>query len=160
VRDEKKAEGIAVWRVQMLSPLLQEGLDPAKARQIRARICEETGLSDRSIRRYIARYREKGFEGLKPKGKEKTNREDPIPPHILEQAILLRREVPGRSVSQIIQILEWEGRVAQGQIKRSTLQEKLAQKGYSARHMKMYAQSGVAARRYQHRYRNKLWLKH
>jgi putative transposase len=157
VRDEKKAEGIAVWRVQMLSPLLQEGLDPAKARQIRARICEETGLSDRSIRRYIARYREKGFEGLKPKGKEKTNREDPIPPHILEQAILLRREVPGRSVSQIIQILEWEGRVAQGQIKRSTLQEKLAQKGYSARHMKMYAQSGVAARRYQHRYRNKLW---
>lgn len=157
MRDEKKAEGIAVWRVQMLSPLLQEGLDPAKARQIRARICEETGLSDRSIRRYIARYREKGFEGLKPKGKEKTNREDPIPPHILEQAILLRREVPGRSVSQIIQILEWEGRVTQGQIKRSTLQEKLAQKGYSARHMKMYAQSGVAARRYQHRYRNKLW---
>lgn len=46
MRDEKKAEGIAVWRVQMLSPLLQEGLDPAKARQIRARICEETGLSD------------------------------------------------------------------------------------------------------------------
>lgn len=157
MRDERKAEEIAAQRVQLLSPLLQEGLDPAKARQIRARICEETGLSDRSIRRYIAKYREDGFNGLKPKGKKTTTREDPIPPHILEQAILLRREVPCRSVSQIIQILEWEGRVAPGQIKRSTLQEKLAERGYSTRHMRMYAQSGVAARRFQQKYRNKLW---
>jgi hypothetical protein len=41
---------------------------------------------------------------------------------LLEQAILLRREVPGRSVAQLIQILEWEGRIKPGQIKRSTLQ--------------------------------------
>lgn len=156
MKDQRKAEEIATLRVQLLAPLLEEGLDAAKARQIRGRIREETGLSERSIRRYIAKYREEGFNGLRPKGKVKTG-QDPIPPDILDQAILLRREVPGRSVSQIIQILEWEGRVPKGQIKRSTLQEKLADRGYSTRHMRMYAQSGVAARRYQQKYRNKLW---
>src|SRR5690606_32579793 len=80
-----------------------------------------------------------------------------IPSHLLEQAILLRRQVPGRSVSQIIQILEWEGLAEPGKIKRSTLQEKLAERGYSSRQMKLYTNTGVAARRYQQAYRNKLW---
>lgn len=63
-----------------------------------------------------------------------------------------------RSIAQIIQILEWEGLVEPGQIKRSTLQEKLAERGYSsARHMRMYADTGTAARRYQKKYRNQLW---
>src|SRR5690554_7423502 len=49
--------------------------------------------------------------GLKPKGKGKQQQvADAIAPHLLEQAILLRREVPGRSITQIIQILEWEGK--------------------------------------------------
>lgn len=60
-------------------------------------------------------------------------------------------------MAQIIQILEWEGIVQPGEIKRSTLQEKLSQRGYSTRHMKMYASSGTAARRFQQKYRNRLW---
>jgi transposase InsO family protein len=60
-------------------------------------------------------------------------------------------------VAQLIQILEWEGRIAPGQVKRSTLQEQLAQRGYSTRHLRLYASAGVAARRYQQRYRNQLW---
>jgi len=67
------------------------------------------------------------------------------------QAILLRREVPSGSISQLIQILEWEGRIQPGQIKRSMLQEKLTAQGYSTRHMRMYAESDVAARRFQQR---------
>lgn len=46
--------------------------------------------------------------------------------------------------------------VEPGQIKRSTLQEKLAEGGYSVRHMRMYADTGTAARRYQKKYRNQL----
>lgn len=157
MRDQKKAEAIATQRVELLSPLLIEGLDPAKARQIKIQICEQAGISERTLRRHLSQYRTNGFSGLKPKGKQQVRTTDAIPQHILEQAILLRREVPGRSVAQIIQILEWEGRITQGQIKRSTLQEKLAERGYSSRHMIMYAQTGVAARRYQQKYRNKLW---
>src|SRR5690606_33351207 len=86
--------------------------------------------------------------GLKPKGRRSYRDSEAIPPEILEQAILLRRQVPSRSISQIIQILEWEGLAEPGQIKRSTLQEKLAERGYSARHMKLYAESGTANFRY------------
>lgn len=156
MRDQKKAEEIAAWRVQVLSPLLAKGLDAAKIKQLKKRICEETGLSERTIRRYMAQYRANGFEGLKPKGKGRK-RTGAIPDHLLEQAIILRREVPNRSVSQIIQILEWEGLAQSGQIKRSTLQEKLAERGYSSRHMRLYSDAGVAARRFQHKHRNQLW---
>ncbi|WP_276624190.1 DDE-type integrase/transposase/recombinase [Syntrophomonas wolfei] len=157
MRDQKKAEAIASQRVHLLSPLLAEGLDPAKERQIRAMICEQSGISDRTLRRYLAQYKAEGFSGLKPKGKGRQSSEDAIPANILEQAILLRRELPKRSVSQIISILEWDGLVQPGQIKRSTLQEKLTERGYSSRHMRMYADSGVAARRFQKKYRNQLW---
>ncbi|HBY56126.1 MAG TPA: transposase [Coxiellaceae bacterium] len=157
MRDLQKAEDIATQRVQLLSPLLEEGIDPAKAKQIRIRICEETGLSERTIRRYFEKYCKSGFNGLKPRSKKKSDEKAPIPVNVLNEAILLRREVPSRSVSQIIQILEWEGHVKEGQIKRSTLQEKLSEKGYSTRHIKMYTQSSAAARRFQKKYRNKLW---
>lgn len=157
MRDHKKAEEIATERLQLLSPLLAEGLDPAKAKQIKAQICAETGISERTLRRHLAKYQEEGFNGLKPNGRGRPRADEVIPLCILEQAILLRREVPTRSVAQIIQILEWEGLAQPEQVKRSTLQEKLAQKGYSTRHMRMYASSGVAARRYQQKYRNRLW---
>lgn len=157
MRDQKKAEELAAQRFQILSPLLADGLDPAKARVIKADICAQTGLSERTIRRYLAQYRGNGFYGLFPKGKGQKPRKDAISPELLEQAILLRREVPSRSVSQIIQILEWEGKAQPGQLKRSTLQEKLTERGYSSRQMRMYTSAGVAARRFQQRYRNSLW---
>jgi len=124
MRDQRKAEEIAALRMQLLSPLLAEGLDAAQARQIKARICEQSGISERTLRRYLHQYRNDGFSGLKPKGKGR-NQSGAISPEILEQAILLRREVPGRSVSQIIQILEWEGLALPGEIKRSTLLEEI-----------------------------------
>lgn len=157
MRDQKKAEEIATQRVQLLAPLLAGGLDAAQARQIKNNICQQTGISERTLRRYLSHYRADGFGGLKPKGKGQRRSEDSIPSNILEQAILLRRQVPGRSIAQIIQILEWEELVQPGQVKRSTLQEKMALRGYSARHMRMYAETGIAARRYQKKYRNQLW---
>ena len=117
MKDRKKAESIASERVQLLSPLLAEGLDAAKAREIKARICEQTGISERTLRRYLAAYRTDGFGGLQPKGKGRQPSDDTIAPDVLEQAILLRREVPTRSVSQLIQILEWEGRIEPGSVK-------------------------------------------
>ncbi|MDA8220786.1 MAG: DDE-type integrase/transposase/recombinase [Desulfitobacterium hafniense] len=156
MKDKKKAEEIAAGRVQFLSPLLAEGLDPAKARELKAQLCLAHGISERTIRRYLEAYRQKGFTGLKPKGKGRKPTEA-IAPELLEQAILLRREVPGRSIAQIIQILEWEGKATPGELKRSTLQEKLAERGYSSRQMRMYAESDPAARRFQKRYRNQLW---
>jgi putative transposase len=157
MRDKKKSEELAIKRFQLISPLLAEGLDAAKAKQLKDQIVKTSGLSERSIRRYVAQFREEGFGGLKPKGKKSTSKSEAIPAHLLDQAILLRKEVPSRSIAQIIQILEWEGLAEPGQLKRSTLQEKLSEKGYSSRHMRLYSQTGVAARRFQKRHRNQLW---
>lgn len=159
MRDQKKAEEVAVQRFQLISPLLAEGLDAGKAAQLKTQICQTSGLSERTIRRYLSQYRDEGFEGLKPKGKsgQDKSKRGSIPDHLVEQAILLRREVPTRSVTQIIQILEWEGLAEPGQIKRSTLQDKLTERGYSSRQMKLYSQTSVAARRFQKRHRNQLW---
>jgi len=156
MNDRLKGEEIATARLELLSPLLEQGLDRAKAAQIKARICTETGISERTVRRYLNAYREAGFEGLKPKNRLRS---EPgiISEQLLEQAIILRREVPSRSVAQIIEILEWEGLSPPGDIKRSTLQEKLSQCGYSARQMKIYANVDGAARRYQKTNRNMLW---
>jgi putative transposase len=157
MKDKKKAEEIAAERMQLVSSLLADGIDPAKASQLKKEICERTGMSERTLRRYLAAYHKEGFVGLKPKGKGQRRITEAIAPHLLEQAILLRREVPSRSVSQIIQILEWEQRAKPGEIKRSTLQEKLAERGFSTRHMRLYNNSGIAARRFQHKHRNTLW---
>lgn len=158
MKDKQKADEIATQRMQLVAPLLAEGLDAAKAMKIRNQICEQSGISDRTLRRYISQYHSDGFLGLRPNSKNRNIlRDEAIPKHILEQAIVLRREVPTRSVSQIIQILEWEGISKPGQIKRSTLQEKLLESGYSTRHMRMYSDSGVAARRFERRSRNSLW---
>lgn len=157
MKDQKKAEEIAVQRFQLISPLLADGLDAGKEKELRRQICSSVGISERTIRRYLESYRNAGFEGLKPKGHTRTKNKGAIPEHLIEQAILLRKEAPTRSVAQIIQILEWEGLAEPGQIKRSTLQDKLTERGYSSRQMKLYSQTGVAARRFQKRHRNQLW---
>jgi putative transposase len=158
MNDQKKSEEIASQRVQSIAPLLQPALDPATYQTLKDQIAAETGLSERTIRRYVNHYRQNGFSGLKPKGKAKatTNRAS-IPVEVLEQAIQLRREMPSRSIAQIIRILEWEGRCAKGQIKRSTLQDQLAARGYSSAQMRMYGERGLAARRFQRQHRNELW---
>jgi hypothetical protein len=60
MRDQKKAEEIAVQRFQLISPLLAEGLDAGKAKQLKEEICKTSGLSDRTIRRYLSQYRSEG----------------------------------------------------------------------------------------------------
>lgn len=154
--DSKKAEETAVNRVQMLAPLMEQGLDTATLAQMKQEICERYGISDRTLRRYLAQYREEGFAGLKPRSSGRPGARS-IPLEVLKEAILLRREVPKRSVRSIIQILEREKKIAPGSVSRSTLQDHLTAAGYSSAQMRIYRSGGVAARRFQRSNRNDLW---
>ena len=72
------------------------------------------------------------FHGLKPAERIRY-RKDFMPDNyeeILMEAVQLRREVPKRSIEQIIQILEMEQRVAPGVLKRPTLQRHMYQTGF------------------------------
>ncbi len=155
MKDNEKKEETASERFQLIAPLLSVDLDPARTGQIKKDICEKYGISDRTLRRYLACYRERGLEGLKPKGR--SSKGHAISPSLVEEAILLRREVPQRSISQIIQILEWEDKAQPGELKRSTLQDRLTARGYSSRQMRLYRSTVGAARRFQKLHRNKLW---
>ncbi len=157
MKNKQKAEEIAVKRLQMITPLLEDGVDEAKKLYLRRSVCEKTLFSDRTMRRWIALYEKEGFEGLKPKTKGRVI-ENSIPETILQEAIQLRREVPSRSIAQIIQILEWEDHVKPDEIKRSTLQDQLAKQGYSTRQMKIYnSDKTLASRRFQKPHRNMFW---
>jgi type II secretory pathway predicted ATPase ExeA len=133
MRDQRKAETIAQQRMELISPLLAEGLDPAKAKEIKARICEQTGISERTLRRYVAQYREAGFDGLKPKGKSQRKTEDAIPSHVLEQAILLRRQVPSRRVRFLLNFkMDSESPMALILVGQSELWDKFQLQAYAA----------------------------
>lgn len=55
MRDHRKAEEIATQRIQLLFSLLAEDVDAAKAKKLKAQICAQTGISERTLRRYLAR---------------------------------------------------------------------------------------------------------
>ena len=136
----KWQEEQALQRYQMIAPLLDESLDNAKRIQLRETIARQNGLSPRTLYRYEASYRQGGFSGLKPQDRE-PKRSPKLPENfdeLLEQAIQLKREVPKRSVRQIIYILELEGRVAPGILKRSTMERYLYKAGFGVRQMQMY----------------------
>jgi len=153
---QQRQEEIAINRLNLISPLLDPTLDQSKRQAIKNEICLRSGLSERTIRRYFNVYMEEGFDGLKPKS-QSSGRKTCLSQEIIDEAIALRREVPKRSINEIIQILEWEGICEQGQIKRSTLQSQLSYHGYSSRQMKTYAKSNTSSRRYQKPWRNYLW---
>ncbi|MCD8022576.1 MAG: DDE-type integrase/transposase/recombinase, partial [Lachnospiraceae bacterium] len=130
----------ALERFKLISPLLDENLDAAKLIALRKEISDRNDISLRSLRRYESSYKESGFQGLRPKNRAQR-RSQKVPDNfdeLVAEAIQLKREVPERSVSQIIYILELEGRVELGRLKRSTMQRYLYKAGFGERQMQMY----------------------
>jgi transposase InsO family protein len=159
MKDARKAEEIAVNRHKVIAPIvaaMEENADAAKLVQLKSETREQSGRSRRTLERWLAAYQEKGFDGLKPATRG-SGTPGAISEELISEAILLRREVPGRSISQIIEILEMEGKAPVGLLKRTTLQDKLQERGYSASQMKMYQGGGLAARRFQRQNRGDMW---
>ena len=98
---------------------------------MREEAAPKNGISKRSLYRYEAGYRDSGFEGLRPRSRTKK-RMQRLPDNfdeVMGQAVQLKREVPKRSVRQIINILELEGWAAPGVLKQSTMQRHLYEAG-------------------------------
>ena len=140
---KKWQEDAALERFRLIAPLLDETLDPAKRLMLRKEIAGSNGLTTRSLYRYEAAYRADGFAGLKPMDREQR-RSQSLPENfdeLVSEAVQLKREVPTRSVAQIILILEGEGKVRTGLLKRSTLQEHLHKAGFGRAHMRKAAEA-------------------
>lgn len=133
----------ALKRYKMIAPLLDPDIDDAKRCQLREEIARREGLSTRTLYRYEAGYKEQQFEGLIPQNRGKR-RDQRLPDNydaIVGEAIQLKREVPRRSVRQIITILESEGWAPPGVIRPSTLQRHLYNAGFGVKHLKRYSEA-------------------
>jgi transposase InsO family protein len=151
-------DAIALERYKIISPILaaeEEKADRAKIGLLKSEACGIAGISRKTLSRWLERYAGSGFDGLKYQGAVTANRK--IPGELIKEAILLRMEVPSRGVPQIIEILEMEGKAPAGLLKRTTLQDRLREEGYSAAQMKLYQKPGVAARRFARTERNDMW---
>ena len=140
---ERWQEEAALQRFRMIAPLVDETLDHAKRVELRKRIAIENELSYKTIKRYDDSYRTKGFEGLKPRDHSPRN-QGKLPDNfseLLQEAIQLRREIPTRSVEQIIKILEIEGWAAPGVLKASTLQRYLYNAGLGKKQICKYTEA-------------------
>jgi transposase-like protein len=118
MRDKRKAEEVAENRFKIISPVLlakEGGADMAKIYQIRQEVCEQHGISLRTLKRWVKAHEKRGFKGLCPAPKTYT-KEKPLTEELIQEAIMLRREVPRRSVPAIIEILELEGKAPKGVI--------------------------------------------
>lgn len=132
----------ALERYRMIAPLLDSELDSAKRCMLREQIAEREDISVRTVYRYERQYKEEHFEGLMPKPREKR-RTQKLPENwdeIVAEAVQLRKEVPSRSVRQLIVILESEDYAPPGVIKQSTLQRYLQDAGMSKKALKRYTE--------------------
>ena len=157
--EQSAQDEIALERYKIISPILsaiEERADKGKISLLKAEACGQAGISRKTMARWLSRYAQHGFEGLKFRGASETPRRL-IPGELVKEAVLLRLEVPSRSVPQIIEVLEMEGKAPAGLLKRSTLQDRLREEGYCAAQMKLYQKPGVAARRFARTERNDMW---
>ncbi len=133
----------ALKRLEMITPLLDPDLDDAKRAQMREAIAEKNNLTTRSLYRYEKYYRENSFDGLRPMNRQ-MRRSARLPENydeIVRQAIQLKKEVPKRSVRQIIKILEIEGWAPPGVLKASTLQRYLYNAGLGKKQIRKYTEA-------------------
>lgn len=139
VKDQFRDDA-ALKKYIMISPLLDENLDAAASLALRNELAEKNGVSERTLRRYVNAFQQKGFDGLRPE--ERTHCPKDFMPdnysELVKEAIQLRREVPKRSIEKIILILEMEGKAAPGVLKRSTLQRHMFKAGFGSSHMDIY----------------------
>lgn len=148
--DQGREEGLRRYRI--IVPLLDESLAECEKRQIRRLVCDQEGISERTLRRYVAAFKQRGFDALLPGERKDKGSSKAISPEALHMAAEMRQEVPGRSAKRIQQLLESEGH----RVARSTLERQLRLQGLSGREIKA-GQKPVASRRFNRQGRNTLW---
>jgi len=152
-------ETIAFERYKIITPILsamEENADRGKIGLLKSEACGLAGISRKTLNRWLNSYAKEGLDGLKYQPRAGISKRV-ISDELLKEAILLRREVPSRSILQIIEILEMEGKVSKGFLKRSTMHDRLREAGYAKAQMKLYQTPGVAARRFTRLERNDMW---
>ncbi|MDZ7364186.1 MAG: helix-turn-helix domain-containing protein [candidate division KSB1 bacterium] len=82
--------------------------------EIRIQHSKKHHVSEDTLRKWLAAYQAKGFDGLKPRGRSDQGHARKIPAEVFEKAVALKKEAPQRGVAKIIRIMETTGLIKQG----------------------------------------------
>src|SRR5450759_165928 len=105
--DREREEGLRRYR--LIAPLSEEGLTESEKRPIRRLVCDQEGISERTLRRYVAAFNRGGFDDLIPRERKDKGSSKAIPAEAINMAAQLRQELPGRSAERIRELLASEG---------------------------------------------------
>ena len=97
--DQGREEGLRRYRI--IVPLLEENLAGFEKRDIQRMICNQEGLSGRTLRRYVAAFKRGSFDALLPRERKDKRTCKAIPPEALKLAAELWQELPARSAERI-----------------------------------------------------------
>ncbi len=153
-KDKQDGSDRALERYDLIAPLLDPDLEAAEKRYRRREILTKAGVNERTLRKWLETYRREGFNGLIPRRRSDLGKVRSLPEDLLKEAITIKEELPERSVSRVIEILEGEKRVVVGKVARSTLTRHLAKEGLTGRRRKKRLKG---SRRFQKEHRNQLW---
>jgi transposase InsO family protein len=132
---------------------LEENLSAAELARRRCLLLEREDISERTLRRWIASYKNNGFDGLVRQERTDKGVGKSISSEALELAEEMRRELPRRSAGLICELLEREGH----NVARSTLERQLREKGLSGKQLRAESKAGGLTRRFVRDGRNTLW---
>jgi len=162
--NEQQRQQVANFRYGLIAPLVSRklgtGEQMALMRDIVSHVYETpTGedkrISLRTLERYVQAYRTGGWDALMPSPRADKLGAREIPDDVLAKAIALKQEQPGRSVRQIIAILELAQYVAPGLLKESTLSKQLRRRGMTRKALMNTGWSDF--RRFEATHRNSVW---
>jgi len=162
--DEAKREELALFRYVMILPFLSpDKLEWGLKGELRRRLAQEHvniphstkhRLGEDTLRKWLAAYKAKGFDGLKLQPRCDQGHTRTIAPEAFEKAIALKKEAPQRGVAKIIRIMETNGLTKPGDIKRSTLSRLFKEHGFDR---KTLMKSHKIHRSFEAEHPNQIW---
>jgi putative transposase len=145
------AQEEALRKYRLIAPLLEEGLSAYEKQNIRWVLRCQSQVSERTLRRYLAQYRQGGFDALLPKSRKDKGISKTITPEALAMAVKFKEELPSRSAERIQQLL----RLEHIEVARSTLDRHLRLQGATKKVLQQ--KQGISGRRFVRSGRNVLW---
>lgn len=146
--DEGRALEIALFRYNCIAELVRGPLPRGEQNRILQRLAHreweapggvKVRVSVSALKAWLARYRQGGFEALKPRTRSDQGRPRAVDGTLLDRLAQLKAELPQRSVPQLIRLLEKDpsSGIAPGSLKRATIYRHLAARGLTARTRKI-----------------------
>ena len=142
-KSEDRRTEIALFRYTLIIPLIRGEYSPGGKEKLRQKIAagrhdiphsSRRSVSASTLARWERLYRERGFEGLKPRSRRDKGQTRAISSDTLDRAEALKREQPFRSARSIINILSLDqtNPVPEGRIAPRTLRRQLSRRGATA----------------------------